>query len=1541
MANRSFKILEGSLSTSSSSISTPTNWNLCIICQAETSENLNCPALSNRKDVGSRYKSIAAHLRRFGELGLLPRTLQLDRLDDGDGIEETLTKHKASWHPSCRARYNTTKLKRAEKRPIESDISKHDSSSEKRTRAQTDISDFHRQETCFFCGKGSDDSKKLHKAATFQVDQQVRRAAAVVKDTELLAKLSAGDMVALDAVYHSQCLVTLYNRARKESQVMNSENSSERAVAGIVFAELVSYIEDSRANPDESPVFKLADLVSLYQSRMEQLGVQTEQRIHSTRLKERLLSHIPDLQAHRSGRDVLLAFQHDVGDALAQMCFQDDDDQGILLAKSAKLVREKLFSDNHPFNGTFSSSSKSESVPEVLVALISMILEGPGIKEQTKEITLSAARSIAELVKYNAVKHKRSPVNVAEKSSRHSMHQETPLPIYLGLLVHAETRKKGMVDKLHSLGLSISYDRVLRLSSEMGNSVVESYMLDGVVCPKSLRRNVFTTAAVDNIDHNPSATTAKDSFHGTSISILQHQSSESEGEALGGILISGASRSKSVGHLPSYYTHVPPVDSNVKGTAIPEGHISSIEYHEAVYRGAQIYANEEIDWLDHVASNISKEDDSSAFGVSWSNFHARKQPQVLQAITRSALLPLFQESAHTVAMIRHSIDVTRQVIGHLNPYQTPVLTFDQPLYALAKQIQWKWPQNYGEDQFLAMLGGLHIEMAYQKTIGDWLQGSGWVSAIEQAGIASSGTAESFLKASHLSRTRRMHQVSAAALHLAKRHAYEEYHDAISAENEDPLSFEEWQNDKEANIPQFKYWNTVLEMQLLLNILVRSLRISDYQMYIDSLVEIASWFFAMNHTNYARWLPVHIRDLKQLGAQHPAVEDAFKAGKFTVKKTQRRFSAIPIDQAHEQNNKIIKGDGGAVGLTENPSALRRWMVAGPEVARVILEYEELLHGRDSVSSYLHHDETAGVNKAFQKDVASFFNTIKELGNPFEEESKDLIALDTKRITDQESVANLYKAKGIGTEQLDTFIKDRLVNRSKPIDDPITRNKLAIFASPCKRKTAKSGVQLKSMKSDLELFSRMYISCQTREGNLDEFFKYENQPFPPALTDETGSLRLGSKSDLLQCLVGDDDDSDENENVHVEPVNATAIILDGAAIVQMLKPGTSKTFKEYSEQVFLPYVKSQLQKANRIDITWDRYFTDSLKGTARAKRGKGIRRRVIDSTACPTNWANFLRVDENKIELFKLLTESLIVADFIQGKELFVTDGEQVVCVPNQDTAILSPCNHEEADTRMLLHASHAASKGHNSIIIRTVDTDVLVLAVMVAEKVPEIQQLWLAFGNGKNFRYIAAHRIKDTIGPQKSLALPMFHALTGCDTVSAFANHGKKSAWATWECFPDLTDALIALASCPEMISMEVMNTIQRFVVLMYDRASQCIEINKARKKIFARCNNVKRIPPTYDALEQHVKRAAFQGGFIWINTLEKQPELPSPCDWGWRKDDSGLYEPHWTNLPDASKACKELISCKCKKGCKKGCKCKKADLQCTQLCFCEGDCERQ
>ena len=76
---------------------------------------------------------------------------------------------------------------------------------------------------------------------------------------------------------------------------------------------------------------------------------------------------------------------------------------------------------------------------------------------------------------------------------------------------------------------------------------------------------------------------------------------------------------------------------------------------------------------------------------------------------------------------------------------------------------------------------------------------------------------------------------------------------------------------------------------------------------------------------------------ELPKAHPDIYDELHSGHFTVQKTNRVFSAIPIDQAHEQNNACVKGDGSAVDLTDNPTALRRWMISGPEIARVIGEF----------------------------------------------------------------------------------------------------------------------------------------------------------------------------------------------------------------------------------------------------------------------------------------------------------------------------------------------------------------------------------------------------------------------------------------------------------------------------------------------------------------------------------------------------------------------------------------------------------------------------
>ena len=120
----------------------------------------------------------------------------------------------------------------------------------------------------------------------------------------------------------------------------------------------------------------------------------------------------------------------------------------------------------------------------------------------------------------------------------------------------------------------------------------------------------------------------------------------------------------------------------------------------------------------------------------------------------------------------------------------------------------------------------------------------------------------------------------------------------------------------------------------------------------------------------------------------------------------------------------------------------------------------------------------------------------------------------------------------------------------------------------------------------------------------------------------------------------------------------------------------------------------------------------------------------------------------------------------------------------DVSSLAPCTHEEADTRIFLHVKDAVQHNHSKITIRTVDTDV-VLAISAAQSL-DVSELWVAFGVGKNFRFIAAHHIARALGPEKCIALPMFHAFTGCDTVSFFGGRGKKTAWDTWKAYHDAT-----------------------------------------------------------------------------------------------------------------------------------------------------------
>lgn len=170
-----------------------------------------------------------------------------------------------------------------------------------------------------------------------------------------------------------------------------------------------------------------------------------------------------------------------------------------------------------------------------------------------------------------------------------------------------------------------------------------------------------------------------------------------------------------------------------------------------------------------------------------------------QPICQSILLPLLKESINSHAMVTHCLKVIKAILHSLNPEQVPVVTADQPVFALLKQVQWHQPSLFGEDKFVIMMGSLHIEMAFINTLGDWLEGCEWVDILALAEIETPGTAESLLSGGHVKRSRYAHQVSAASLSLLLRRAWNAHNNAVL------LSFPEWVSLRCNASAQFKYW----------------------------------------------------------------------------------------------------------------------------------------------------------------------------------------------------------------------------------------------------------------------------------------------------------------------------------------------------------------------------------------------------------------------------------------------------------------------------------------------------------------------------------------------------------------------------------------------------------------------------------------------------------------------------------------------------------------------------------------------------------------
>ncbi|XP_028412052.1 uncharacterized protein LOC114534781 [Dendronephthya gigantea] len=263
------------------------------------------------------------------------------------------------------------------------------------------------------------------------------------------------------------------------------------------------------------------------------------------------------------------------------------------------------------------------------------------------------------------------------------------------------------------------------------------------------------------------------------------------------------------------------------------------------------------------------------------------------------------------------------------------------------------------------------------------------------------------------------------------------------------------------------------------------------------------------------------------------------------------------------------------------------------------------------------------------------------------------------------------------------------------------------------------------------------------------------------------------------------------------------------------------------------------------------------------------------------------------------------------------------------------DHEEADTKIILHAQDATVNGATEIQIHSPDTDVFVLSLRRYTDL--CQNTVFVTGKGQHHRVIKLKPIVDALGPLKTAALPAFHALTGADNTGSFARKGKPTCWRIFDESDDNVLSALARLGTSNLPSDEIITSIAKFVCQLFVPKTEIDSLKALRWWLFTKKQATsQQLPPTDAALHQAVLRAHYQL-IVWNNDTVPNPTLPSPENYGWKWDEGNkIWCPVMTTLPPAPRAIIHLVKCKCaKEKCATNrCGCKKVGLKCTDLCGC-------
>ncbi|KAH9635594.1 hypothetical protein HF086_012263 [Spodoptera exigua] len=1030
------------------------------------------------------------------------------------------------------------------------------------------------------------------------------------------------------------------------------------------------------------------------------------------------------------------------------------------------------------------------------------------------------------------------------------------------------TNSRQVITILNRYGHTIGYNLAEELETEMTYTSIQ----DNKVIPKGIiaANGHSTHVAFDNFDRFVDTTSGKDTMHDTVGIIYQFSSNGADNFDDGAATTSsalevndnenGEGPTRKRRRFSEISREIRPYYSKPKASMQLITVDSFTNTMNLCKAAAKIAIDKDLLWIMSL-SRIDSVPMWLGYNCMISSDHSEKQ--------KIEYLSPINSSPTSYAIVNETLNMAKEIAEKCQQPEI-IVTYDLAIAKMAMQIQEQEKPLY--NNIFVNLGAFHIEMAFFKAIGKYIDCSGLVEVLVQAEVLAGGSTNSFLDSKHFNRCKRLHPLTAAALQILH---FEQY---LSTTNVTPEAMDELLQTQIQNASNQAAYdvNETIELPDLLSRIMNGYKEFCNQTLIGAHGKTAQFYYQYSE---------------------------FRRGAFGIRRTAANFSRSPVDLTLEQTINADASNQLADNLAaDSISARQRWALSHSMRTKILTSIKQNigLTQKDDTSHSLQQSKI----KKDKKNLNSIIEAIKCTMNPFDDTiDKDILFnISTGKATSKEVADFLLNVKTAGYQQKLNFISECSSTPAR-FDKPVKRNKIYNFASQCMTKVLSTKDKNKKvlLKMERDVFGRLLAISLNKKINFEYCLTFPLAPLPPALFSCTGEMLKTTKSTLAKIL--------KPKTEMVQPTHINVEIIDGFYYLHLIGSSIAQTFDKIAESILIKICSTN---ATEIHLIFDRYLSPSIKDSERESR-KEFNIPYNISGPQQTRPKNFLqslknyRFKEALVQFLADYWENDRLTTIIQNKKIFLTVDHQCYSYEVQENSVkkLKKLIMNVITKRQIqgLFFMLLKAKPGSRILIKASDTDVLIILLGNIHKLME-SEFWLASSATKKSNNQSVDCINCTdlalkLGIKLCQSLPAFHAFTGCDYTAAFYNKGKVKPFQLFLKNEKYQTVFASLTDAADIFIDEKMKIVQEFTASMYG-IQNCTNVNDARYRIFMKNYSAKEdseqflkkikgfdsnsIPPCWISLIQKILQTVFINS-MWLNATDPICVKLQPENCGWFLDE--------------------------------------------------------